>query len=134
MALKSGENSIPISDPRLAPAYTVAEAAHYLRMPQETLRSWVHGRPYVVLEQSKRSVPLVELDDPDRKYLSFINLVEAHVLAAMRRRHGVKLTKIRSALDYLRKEFKSTRPLIERSFQTDGLDLEAAWERRSRQS
>jgi hypothetical protein len=33
-----------------------------------------------------------------RQYLSFINLVEAHVLAAIRRRHGVKLPKVRLAL------------------------------------
>ena len=30
-------------DPRLVPAYSVAEAAHYLRMPEGTLRSWVAG-------------------------------------------------------------------------------------------
>jgi excisionase family DNA binding protein len=28
-------------DPRIVPAYSVAEAAHYLRMPEGTLRSWV---------------------------------------------------------------------------------------------
>ena len=28
-------------DLRLTPVYSVAEAAHYLRMPEETLRSWL---------------------------------------------------------------------------------------------
>ncbi len=41
----------------------------------------------------------------------------------MRRSHGVKLPNVRSALDYVRKQFKSTRPLIDQAFQTDGLDL-----------
>jgi len=101
----------------------VAEAAHYLRMPEETLRSWVVGRLYPVAGQSKRSRPLIHLDDPQRQYLSFINLVEAHVLAAIRRRHGVKLPKVRVALDYVKRQFTIERPLVDQSFQTDGLDL-----------
>jgi len=110
-------------DPRLVPAYTVAESAHYLRMPEETLRSWVVGRLYPVARQSKRSRPLIHLDDPRRQYLSFINIVEAHVLAAIRRRHGVKLPKVRNALDYVRRQFRVEHPLINQAFQTDGLDL-----------
>jgi uncharacterized protein (DUF433 family) len=110
-------------DPRLVPAYSVADAAHYLRMPEETLRSWVIGRLYPAAGQLKRSRPLIHLDDPDRQYLSFINLVEAHVLASIRRRHGVKLPKVRNALDYVRRQFRIDRPLIAQAFQTDGLDL-----------
>jgi uncharacterized protein (DUF433 family) len=110
-------------DPRLLPAYSVAEAAHYLRMPDETLRSWVAGRLYPVAGQTKRSRPLIHLDDPQKHYLSFINIVEAHVLAAIRRRHDIKLPKVRTALDYVRRQFKVERPLIEQAFQTDGLDL-----------
>jgi uncharacterized protein (DUF433 family) len=117
MAFKTSE------DPRLLPAYTVAEAAHYLRMPEETLRSWIIGRLYPVAGQSKRSRPLIHLDDPKRQYLSFVNLVEAHVLAAIRRRHGVKLPKVRNALDYVRRQFRVEHPLINQAFQTDGLDL-----------
>jgi hypothetical protein len=46
-------------DRRLFPAYSVSEAAHYLRMPEGTLRSWVAGRLYPVGGQSKRSRPLI---------------------------------------------------------------------------
>ena len=123
MAFKRTAASYGADDPRLLPAYPVAEAAHYLRMPEGTLRSWVVGRLYPVSGQSKRSRPLVHLDDPQRRYLSFINLVEAHVLAAIRRRHGVKLPKVRAALDYVRKQFQVERPLIDEVFQTNGLDL-----------
>jgi uncharacterized protein (DUF433 family) len=112
-----------IDDIRLLPAYSVPEAAHYLRMPEETLRSWVAGRLYPVAGQSKRSRPLIHLDDRQKQSLSFINLVEAHVLAAIRRRHGVKLPKVRNALDYVRRQFRIDRPLIDQAFQTDGLDL-----------
>ena len=105
------------------PAYSTAEAAHYLRMPHETLRSWILGRMYPVSGQQKHSRPLIHLDDPAGRHLSFLNLVEAHVLAAIRRNHGVKLPKVRAALDYLRRQFEINRPLMNEAFQTDGLDL-----------
>jgi uncharacterized protein (DUF433 family) len=92
-------------------------------MPEATLRSWVSGRHYQAAGQSRRSTPLISVDDAAGQHLSFINLVEAHLLAAIRRRHGVKLPKVRNALDYVRREFKVERPLIGESFQTDGLDL-----------
>ena len=115
------------NDPRLSPAYSMAEAAHYLRMPEGTLRSWMVGRWYPVAGQSKRSRPLIHfdggLDDPQKQHLSFINLVEAHILAAIRRRHGVKLPKVRTALDFVKRQFHIERPLIDQTFQTDGLDL-----------
>ncbi|MCL6546349.1 MAG: DUF433 domain-containing protein [Bryobacteraceae bacterium] len=107
----------------MRPAYAVPEAAHYLRLPVATLRSWVAGRLYPVSGQRRRSKPVVHLDDPKRRFLSFLNLVEAHVLAAIRRRYGVQLPRIRRALDYVRREFHVDRPLIEQVFQTDGLDL-----------
>lgn len=110
-------------DPRVAPAYSIVEAAHYLRMPEGTLRSWVVGRLYPVAGTTKRSRPLIHLDDPKKRYLSFINLVEAHVLAAIRRRHGVRLPKVRKALDYVQRQFPVDHPLIKQAFQTDGLDL-----------
>lgn len=122
MALKTTETRYA-ADPRLSPAYSMAEAAHYLHIPEGTLRSWVVGRWYPVAGQSKRSRPLIHLDDPQRQYLSFINLVEAHVLVAIRRHHGVKLPKVRAALDYVKRQFHIERPLIDQTFQTDGLDL-----------
>jgi uncharacterized protein (DUF433 family) len=123
MALKTIDTRYEAGDPRLMPAYSLVEAAHYLRMPEGTLRSWVVGRWYPVAGQAKRFKPLVHLDDPKKQYLSFINLVEAHVLAAIRRRHGVKLPKVRTALDYVKRQFHIEHPLIDQTFQTDGLDL-----------
>lgn len=110
-------------DPRLLPSYSVAEAAHYLRMPAATLRGWVAGRFYPVSGERRRSKPLIRLDDPQRHCLSFINLAEAHVLAAIRRRHGVKLPNVRRALDFVQRRFRIDRPLVDEAFQTNGLDL-----------
>ena len=41
----------------------------------------------------------------------------------MPRRQGVKLPKVRTALDYVKRQFHIERPLIDQTFQTDGLDL-----------
>jgi len=99
-------------DPRLAPAYTFREAAHYLRLPLPTLRSWCIG--------SGKTRPVFRMDDPRHQFLSFMNMVEAHILSGMRRRHGVGLPQIRSALAYVQKRCGVERPLIDQSFQTDG--------------
>ena len=110
-------------DLRLIPAYTVAEAAHYVRRPEATLRSWVAGRLYPASGKQRRSRPIIRLDDSKRRHLSFINMVEAHVLGAIVSRHGVRLPNVRRALDYVQREFRVERPLIHQEFQTDGLDL-----------
>lgn len=55
MAFKTTETRYEADDPRRSPAYSVAEGAHYLRMPVGTLRSRVVGRSYPVAGQSKRS-------------------------------------------------------------------------------
>ncbi len=113
----------PQADTRFRPAYAVAEAAHYIRMPAETLRTWLKGRDYPAGGKLRRFRPLIHLDDPEGRCLSFINLVEAHVLAAIRRHHGVRLPKVRRALEYVGTRFHVQRPLVDQTFQTDGLDL-----------
>jgi uncharacterized protein (DUF433 family) len=49
--------------------------------------------------------------------------VEAHVLHAIRHQHGVKLQKVRRALDFVETELGGSHPLISQTFQTDGVDL-----------
>jgi len=105
------------------PVYSVPEASHYLLAPTATVRSWVLGRPYPTKKGSKFFKPIIAVPDVTRRSLSFINLVEVHVLDALRRDHQVPLDKIRHALDYLREEFGSEHPLAEERFTTDGLDL-----------
>ncbi len=105
------------------PAYPFAEAAHYLNLPLSTLRAWCLGQGYQSDGRTRRFLPLIQLDGNDRRALSFLNLVEAHVLAAIRRQHHVPLPKVRQALLYVSKKMGTERPLAEADFQTDGLDL-----------
>jgi len=125
MGLKT-QSKLPASEwdeARELPAYGVVEAAHYLRIPMATLRSWVRGRYYPTESGKKFFKPLLELPDPKLPSLSFINLVEAHVLDALRRDHNIPLPKIRIALDYVTRQFRSQHPLAEQKFETDGVNL-----------
>ncbi len=66
---------------------------------------------------------MIEIADRKERRLSFINLVEAFVLSAIRREHTIALPKVRKAMDYLRRTFKTHRPLADEQFATDGVDL-----------
>ena len=52
-----------------------------------------------------------------------MNLVEVHVLDAIRREHKIPLEKVRRALNYLSKQLPSLHPLADRDFETDGMNL-----------
>ncbi len=111
------------TDPRQVQTYPAAEAARYLGMPVATLRSWVFGRSYQTVGGLRRFEPLIVLSDPTQRLLSFMNLVEAHVLAAIRRQHGVTLANIRSAVSHLQDRYHVEHPLARVEFKTDGLSL-----------
>jgi len=105
------------------PVYAISEAAHYLRLPVATIRSWAMGRKYPTRSGATAFLPLIDIADPDGLLLSFRNLGELHVLGSIRRAHQVKLLAVRQAIDYLRKKFRSDHPLLEREMLTDGKDL-----------
>ena len=109
-------------DPRKLPAYGIGEAAHYLRIPPSTLRTWVRGRTYPTTSGDQYFKPVIELADDSRGLLSFVNLIEAHVLGAIRHA-GVGFRNIRCGLDYLDEQFPSPHLLADKDFQTDGMDL-----------
>jgi uncharacterized protein (DUF433 family) len=110
-------------DVRECPTYSVAEVAHYIQVPQTTLRSWIVGRHYPTDPDTRFFEPLILRPDRNRPLLSFMNVVEVHVLDAIRRQHQIRLVKIRQALGYLRRHFPSRHPLADQKFETDGLDL-----------
>ena len=121
---RSGKHAQPRARLLDVPAYTVAEAAHYLQIPTTTLRSWVKGRSYPLKpERSGFFEPIIQLPDEEERLLSFTNLVEAHVLDAIRREHGVQLQKVRYAVCYMQKRMNVEHPLAFQSMVTDGVDL-----------
>ena len=104
------------------PAYTVTETAHHLSVPPSTIRYWTTAQG---LNAALIKVPDTRQDDP--MLLSFLNLVELHILATIRRKHAVPMRKVRAAIEYLSqhatREIDKLHPLIGEPLQTDGLDL-----------
>lgn len=105
------------------PNYSVTEAAGFLFLPAATLRSWVIGRDYPTASGMRRFKPLIRIAPGTPALLSFRNVVEAHVLSAIRREHGVEIREVRRALDYVSRAFSSQHPLVDYEFQTDGIHL-----------
>jgi uncharacterized protein (DUF433 family) len=98
-----------------APAYGVPESAVYLKIPYQTLRYWLTG--------FKRRPPIVEPVENDPVRLSFINLLECHVLAGMRKLYDLKLPAVRRALIHLAKDSGQPHPLINEAFLTNRTHL-----------
>jgi uncharacterized protein (DUF433 family) len=94
------------------PAYRIMEAARYARTSNQTIRNWekIRGNQRVV---SRRE---------DREDLSYLQLIEVGVVAAMRKAN-VKLKTIRDARKYLSEKFDSPYPFAQYRFKTDGKEL-----------
>ncbi len=93
-------------------AYSVAEAARYLLLAPATLRSWVKGRPFPRRVEIGFSPPLIQVADPAGGLLSFNNLIEAHVLRALRTQHGVPMHAVRTAIETAQARFGIERLLL----------------------
>jgi len=91
------------------PAYNCLQAANYVGVPPHTLRRWIDEAGLIT--------------PPSIGGLSFNNLAEAHIIKAMRRVHGISLQGIRRALRELQQIRPSAHPLLEETFETDGVDL-----------
>lgn len=104
------------------PAYSIAEASQYLQIRPSTLRAWVVGTTYVAGGRRRRFCPVIQPPAGSSR-LSFVNLIEAHVLGAIRRRFRVSLQKVRRALADLSRLSTFPHPLATQRFRTDGVDL-----------
>jgi uncharacterized protein (DUF433 family) len=93
------------------PLYPLTEVGQYARVPSSTVRTWV-GAKGLIMPAARQPATL-----------SFANLVEVFVLAAIRRRHGVSMPKVRRAVRYVSEQMGVERPLIYQDFRTDGVDL-----------
>jgi uncharacterized protein (DUF433 family) len=100
-------------------AYTLAEAAHYLRLPAATLRSWVLGRQYPTAEGRGEFPPLLRPASRRPPLLSFSNLIEAHMLRSLRTEHGVPVKALRGALAYAEKALGIDRLLLRPELRAD---------------
>lgn len=100
-------------DLRYQPLYTLADVSRYARVPLLTLRNWAAPGMALIVP------PVRNIVAP----YSFINLVEAHVLVALRRTHHVPMQRIRRAVRWLSDHKNSAHPLAEVDLATDGYSL-----------
>jgi uncharacterized protein (DUF433 family) len=110
-------------DPRDIPTYSIGDVARYLRIPSGTIRSWTIGRKYPVIGGFRFFEPLIRIPHNTPRLLSFTNLVEVHVLRAIRHNHKIQLDKVRIALDFLEDKLQVSNPLAREEFSTDKVDL-----------
>jgi uncharacterized protein (DUF433 family) len=118
-------------DPRDSPIYTLGEAAFILGLARSTLNAWAFGQRWADRSGRRRAYePLIlppERRD-DRLMLSFTNLIEAHVLYAIRRVHQIKMNLLREALVQLRHDFESRHPLAEIDLYTENKNILVKYE------
>ena len=100
------------ADPYEKPRYSIGQAARYVQISPTTLRSWVVGRPYKTSEGQRYFNPLIIRPDANDPRLSFSNLQEAHVLRSLRTTHEVRMSAVRTALDYAAAELNIKRLLL----------------------
>ena len=93
------------------PYYRIGEAARYAKTSVQTAARWHGGGASPVLPPRK-----------DRAELSYMQLIELAVVAAMRS-EGVKLKAIRASREYVAGTLNSEYPFAEYRFKTDGTDL-----------
>ena len=91
-------------DPCSQAAYPLNEAARYLKLAPATLRAWTFGRPYPTAQGAGHFRPIIRPASLRPRLLSFWNLIEAHVLRALRTDHGFSVKALRQAVDYAERE------------------------------
>lgn len=112
MGRSDGESSAEPWRRRLyVPYYRIGEAARYAKTTAQTAGRWHGGGVSPVLPPRK-----------DRAELSYMQLIELAVVAAMRS-EGVKLKAIRAAREYVAGTLNSEFPFAEYRFKTDGTHL-----------
>ncbi len=111
------------TDPRDQPWYTCPEAAKATGIPPSTLRAWTLGQGYRRKHDRAFFAPVIARPSSVDPRLSFTNLIEAHVLRALRTVHEVKLNYIRDAVAIAEEEYGIQRLLISPDLRTSAGQL-----------
>lgn len=99
------ENIYGDESPVGLPRYTYRDAARATGVPATTIASWFRGQTWYGKASSGYFRPVLQRPDPDTSRLSFNNLLEVHVLRALRNVHEVKLDKVRKAIETAEQEY-----------------------------
>lgn len=102
--------------PREVPRYTIAQASRYLNLPPSTLRSWTRGQDYQSGARRVRSKPLIHA--AAENLLSFSQLVEAHLMRALRVDQHVRMSMLRKAIGVAEKQYGIHRLMLSHDLRT----------------
>ena len=102
-----------VQDIRYQALYTSGVICRYAHVLPGTLRAWTSGTGSPAMVPSGSGIAPY----------SFINLIEAHVLVALRKTHRVPMQRIRQQIVLLRTRLQSEHPLAEWDIETDGYSL-----------
>ncbi len=100
------------------PTYTVPDAARWAETTRQTARRWIAGYHH---HGDRWSAPVTARRGDDA-FLSFEDLVEVAVVAAIRRQH-ISMGTIRQAVGFAKGVLDVERPLVTLQFKHDGRQL-----------
>ena len=109
-------------EPRDLALYSLRVAASIVRVPAGTLRAWTLGRTYSTRSGERHWPALIKAADRSAGRLSFTNIVELHVLSALRGKQ-VRVDRIRSATKFIRDNMEAEHPLADVDTHTDCIDV-----------
>ena len=95
----------------------VSDAARFLGIPRPTLRRWAFGYAH-----GDALLHVVDAGGRREAQVTFIAMAEAHVLEALRLA-GVRVARIRPALNRLAEQFGREYVLVAPNLATDGIDV-----------
>jgi uncharacterized protein (DUF433 family) len=121
---------VPLPAPteiKTLPAYALADVARFVGVSEQTMRAWFRGRPPVSSKKGgfRRAAvkPILPTDSDAREPLSFLDLIEAHMLFSLRNAYKFPMRKVRIAAEYLASLEGSLTLLAHKDFFHDHGDL-----------
>lgn len=111
-ALQSKPAESPAGGPADTPLYSVPGAANCLALSHSKVRIWFAGHPKKTNGHGPAGRPLLRAAGSGRFGLSFRNLLEAHLLAALNSGGELDSPAFRATLDHFAAKLRTPHPLV----------------------
>jgi uncharacterized protein (DUF433 family) len=92
--------------------YTIPEAARYAKMHTKSLRNWFTG------SGGRPPIREAEIDSPDFRAITFLDLIEAVAIRSLRTDYGISFQKIREAIRNARERYGIEHPFAHEKHKT----------------
>ncbi|HEX7516012.1 MAG TPA: hypothetical protein VF345_01860 [Chthoniobacterales bacterium] len=92
--------------------YTIPEAARYAKMHEKSLRNWFSGT------SGRPAIRATEIESPDFRALTFLDLIEAVAIRSLRVDYGISFQKIREAIKNAKEKYGIEHPFAHEKHKT----------------